>query len=136
MKLAGLSVGRSFYTISGFVRNTSYEPQLINAMVKGRPIEPLFLELKDAVILGERGYHTTIIGANPQVSVICHEGRNRASISEQLGIEYVPVRIFVPPLKNWFGGLQTYDAIWDKPRVETDILAQFGVRADKFDRVG
>lgn len=99
------------------------------AMHRGSPIGPVFLRLENAVITTDEGRHTKIIDANPNVRVddYAHEGRNRASIAIRLGIELIPAVFDIPPLKNWFQGYQTYDAIWDRPDVEAEILRYLGI---------
>lgn len=135
-----LSQGYNQY-ITQFNLNTSFESSLVNAMRKGLPIEPPFLILKDAVITKEIGRYTKIVRANPKVQVegdnyhgFAHEGRNRSAIAQRLGIKLEPVKFEIPYLKNWFQGYQTYDAIWEKPRIEAQILRYLNVFRYRLDK--
>jgi len=135
-----LGLSQKWFYVNPDRLNTSYETELVRAMQEGLPIEPLYLRLADAIIIKEprMGGHIRIIGANPNVHVddFEHEGRNRASIAARLHIEFVPVAFMIPPLKNWFQGYEIFDAIWEKPKVEADILRYLGVNNFKLEDKG
>jgi hypothetical protein len=133
-----LRLSQRIMYISPFHLNTPFEASLTRAMMEGTPIEPLYLRLQDAVIGDRIGGPFKIVAANPRVEVnnFEHEGRNRASIAHRLGIQLVPVTMTVPPLKNWYKGYQTFDAIWKMPRIEADILRYLDIMVFEIDEVG
>ena len=153
MRVAYMQFGRLWFDIEEFKLDTAMaeatsrnsrwgaNPGLYRSMDEGIPITPPFIDLKDAVItrteqVNNGGYYTKIITANPNIKVVNHEGRNRARIAWEKGIRLIPTRFFISPLKNWFGGYEVHEAIWDRPDIEAAILRNLGIMTFKLDRVG
>jgi len=138
LHLAQNPFGSHVVSPENIVMHPKYVKIFTNAMIKGTPIDGLYLGLEEAVILDETTNYYKIIRANPKVHVdnYEHEGRNRASIAIKLSIPFIPVRFDIPPLKNWFSGYEVFDKIWEKPKVEGDILRYLGITRFKLDAVG
>jgi len=53
-----------------------------------------------------------------------HEGRNRAAVSEALGIKSIPVRIDVQGLKDWYENQKIYK----EPAIQKALLKNIGLK--------
>jgi hypothetical protein len=58
------------------------------------------------------------------MAVAEHEGRNRAEIAEELGIEKIPVRIDVVGLKDWYEN----EKIYKMPELQEQLLRNIGLK--------